>query len=527
MPNLYVNKSGDDTIQAQYTNGVGTWDGVDTLSLDASDDISGAGITADMLIQLSSAADFSTGRQMTALVASVSTGGSPHTITIDATGDSIRGTNPAGATTWYWRVFTNHGRTAAKAMLSIGGACVARQDATAETGEVIVVQSGIYNETIAGLDYSGGNINADGHVIWDGDGVLDYATPAIGYYDGIEFTGFLIGVHTNTAEEAVDCVYHHTAGVRVKDAFRCEFKSLLKINAIDDCIVLTRKMIGCTCVDCYGSVDLSAAGIILLDNIVDNCGGTQNWWTNNDPAVADHNLYYSVPNEIFNTTSLTSSDPATVRAAGYEANGIFSSDPLFNDRTNGDFTLQYSSPALGAGFYGRQIGKYMSATSANPSRTSATWTVSSTEATGQHVGADAPTVYSGDGWFDVDWGGGGSQNFQLDGGAIKFLHTSGSHALRSPVFDMGLKTKIGNIAAAAVTGPPLSVWDYDKTDTEPNRMTLRIRYSDSPFYQDGSGGSPSAWLEVEIGEQPLSGGNPIYARYVQCEFTARDDGVEA
>jgi len=214
-------------------------------------------------------------------------------------------------------------------------------------------------------------------------------------------------------------------------------------------------------------------------------------------------LYYD------NTEELQAARPA------FAINDIASTtDPLFNDPSGEDYTLQPTSPLLKAGHDKKQIGAF------NLGSTH------STNDTGVFDYVNIDTTTSG----EITLSGGGSgtattktlQHHELD--VKKRLITK----TLSPNLEQnfGLGETMGNLAA----------------DNTPPKTDIEIQYSTSYSLTNGVDGTASyngAWLRVPIGEQPyhdtvnnVGNDDPLFdidnaitirTRYIKMRITLRDD----
>lgn len=396
----------------------------------------------------------------------------------------------------------NSGTSYALAKLTIGAAITA-----ATSGDTIKVAPGVYNEAVT-TGAKNLTFQADGYVILDGTNTLT--------------NGF-----TNTGASSVTMTVNDFIIIRFTNGIGTATNSTDTTNLnrcrIHSCTTGVNHTVGtfdlhnCLIYDCTTGINSGSVQNISVQHCTISNTTTGFTRSGNNTTTNKHNIFaYNTRhiswtavggtiNSDYNCIDFGSGDTrwsSTIdttlsgwqSTSGKDANSL-SQTPGFLDITQRLYTLHTSSsllemidePGVGLGV-GYTTRGYVGMSVNDPDGHWADRILSNTE-----VNA--------------------SNNIQLAGAS-----TNGY--ARTPIIDLGSQRRIGkiNIVTNLINSMyPTDVPDYSTADTQPKRITLRYRTSNSSFL-DGDA-SPS-WVEIEPNQDVNTQG-----RYLQVEITLRNNGV--
>lgn len=379
----------------------------------------------------------------------------------------------------------------------------------AVSGDKIVVGSGVYEEAVLidNLSLTSLELVADGYVVVDGGNTRSYGICAYfwasGYNCHITIDGFIlkkqtdysiksIGVSVYTTVQNCWCLDKVIDFTRGQSSGAHLVKNTLALGGLRysqmylGCKI---RIENCTIFDVFripNEAGYAGSTQFSMKNTYIDCDGyyppLDNWID-----ITDYNnIRGSI--EVDGDTLYSSLEDFQLNSSTNFLKDSIDEEPHFND----DYTLKPESPHFGAGENGGVIGHTTKA------------------ATYIEVGHDILTnatldniVLTQAGKWEIDdpvsqqWG-----------------------KITTDVLDLGNSQQLGKLNFDVEESYPDEVLDYDNTDVNPNRPTIRFRCSDTAFSKDDP---TPAWIEVERNADLSS----YTARYVQFEITLRVDGVEA
>jgi len=426
---------------------------------------------------------------------------------------------------------SNSGLTLALAKKTIGGAVSA-----SSAGDEVHVYRGVYKESVSMPAFnsaSGFILKAIGNVIIDGENLrgvgithsfnntgtnvstVDGFTIINHTFAGVLHTGNNFGSGSLVEALTRNCIIRNNViGIRggSNDLISSGYSVDSQFNTIYDCSAAgihmsslgggfspQLRMKSNTIFNCGAGLRderNNNAGGTIFSNILASCGIGLNFNANSSiGGTLDFNDYFGNTSAGKMSSTLYATFAAWKTATGKDASSI-GTDPLHVDSSVRLFALQSTSPCVGTGM------------------------------NGENIGGHGKSMFSLSNLFSpADFAAGIFTDTQIGGlGKIEIVPPATVGTYASVVKDIGniQFQKITGIELAASELNPLDVVDTDNTDTAPNSQKIEVRMSASSF--SPTAGSP-AWVALEVGSNTTL--PTVKGRYIQFRLTLRNDGVEA
>ena len=418
----------------------------------------------------------------------------------------------------------NSGLALATPKLTIGSAVAA-----ASSGDTVQVYRGVYKETVAPTQLIF-TIKAIGHVIIDGENLRSYGiqwnnvnNPAmLRIVDGFEIKNHLaagiftgannafgswamtwltirnVNIHNNprgivgqvgtvSGFTLLDSIIHDcTTGVELDNGSDSStYNSHLERVTIYNCVKGTYR---------FGTGFLSGGNHTCRSVSFRNNGTDMYTGGPNNTQSSNYNSFFGSTNVAHRDVTDYATVAAWNAAFGQDANSL-TADPLHVDFPLGLVGLRETSPLIGAGL------------------------------NGENIGARGVCAFSGSNLFNAaEWAAGLFTNTQLNGfNQVELVPPNVTGTYRSIVRDLGVAQtlRITGFDLASSETEPTDVLDFDNTDVNPNKKNIEVRMSMNNF---GQGAAVPAYTVIEQGVTPPV---TLNGRFIQVRITLRTNGVNA